>query len=120
MSRTRKGSKPMGYDYWSKRPYSKNGYGKDVKDMTHRKERAMSKEELYKENVENDSTNDHPYIVNYFIKQGINIEIQAQHPCSLDVIFDIKTGKWLGYVSDFCFIHNDMYCEICLDGILYE
>lgn len=43
MSRTKKGSKHVGYDYWSKRPYSKCGYGASVKDMTHRKERMDSK-----------------------------------------------------------------------------
>lgn len=41
MSRTRRGSKPLGYDYWSKRPYSKCGFGKFVKNMTKRVERAQ-------------------------------------------------------------------------------
>ena len=45
MSRTRKGSKLHGYGYWGKRPYSKHGYGKVIKDMTHRTERAMSKDD---------------------------------------------------------------------------
>lgn len=121
MSRTRKGSKLHSYGYWGKRPYSKHGYGKVIKDMTHKTERAMSKEELYNENFENDSTQEHLWVVNWFKKtKGIDIEIQAQHPCSLDVIFDIKTGKWLGYVSEFCFIHDDMNCEVCFNGEIYE
>lgn len=44
MSRTRKGSKPTGYDFWSKRPCSTSGYGPVVKDMTHRRERGMNKD----------------------------------------------------------------------------
>lgn len=61
----------------------------------------------------NDSTNDHPHIVKHFEKQGINIFIQAWHPFNLDVIFDVKTEKWLGYVDDYCLIHDEMYCMKC-------
>ena len=43
------------------------------------------------------------------------IEIVAEHPCNLDVIFDKVSGKWLGYVEDFCLIHEEMYCEKCFD-----
>lgn len=43
MSRTNKGSKPLGYDYWSKRPGSGWGYGKHIKDITHSRERMCSK-----------------------------------------------------------------------------
>lgn len=43
MSRTRKGSKQLGYDYWSKRPYSGCGYGSHIKDMCHRAERMQEK-----------------------------------------------------------------------------
>ncbi len=43
MSRTIKGSKPMGYDFWSKRPHSKCGYGPVIKQMTHRTERNINK-----------------------------------------------------------------------------
>lgn len=49
MSRSNKGSKAVGYDYWSKRPCSKLGYGADIKDMTHRKERMQKKEIVQKE-----------------------------------------------------------------------
>jgi hypothetical protein len=44
MSRTWKGLKAIGYDYWSKRPYSGHGFGKIVKKLTHRKERAIDKQ----------------------------------------------------------------------------
>lgn len=44
MSRTRKGNKGAGYDYWGKRPLSGRGYGKDIKDATKKIERARSKE----------------------------------------------------------------------------
>ena len=62
----------------------------------------------------NDSTDDHKWIVNWFKKNvGINVKILAQHPFELDVIFDAKTDKWMGYVSDFCFIHDSMDCNVC-------
>lgn len=49
MSRTRKGSKQLGYDYWSKRPYSGCGYGSHIKDMCHRAERMQERELIYRE-----------------------------------------------------------------------
>ena len=44
MSRTKRGSKPPGYEYWTARPGNKHGiqgYGKQAKKNTHRKERRM-------------------------------------------------------------------------------
>lgn len=41
MSRTKHGSKGPGFDFTSKRPGYKNGYGPDVKTITHRTERAL-------------------------------------------------------------------------------
>lgn len=49
MSRTIKGSKTLGYDYWSKRPCSKRGFGPVIKDMTHRVERRIKKDTVRKE-----------------------------------------------------------------------
>ena len=46
MSRSRKGSKAPGYDFWSRRPNSSNGYGKQVKKITHRIERRISDREI--------------------------------------------------------------------------
>jgi hypothetical protein len=43
MSRTIKGSKSCGDDYWSKRPYGGDGFGKSVKKITHKKERMIDK-----------------------------------------------------------------------------
>jgi hypothetical protein len=44
MSRTKRGSKGPGYDYWGKRPKSGIcGYGKDVKTISKRIERARAK-----------------------------------------------------------------------------
>jgi len=44
MSRTKKGSKPPGYDYWGKRPKSGDcSYGKVVKTISKRIERAIAK-----------------------------------------------------------------------------
>lgn len=61
MSRTIKGGKKGGYDYWSKRPYSGNGHGKQIKKFTHRAERVIKKEEtqeaieeMFEEEIENE------------------------------------------------------------------
>lgn len=119
MSRTHKGSKPVGYDF-TKRRLGNEGhggsYGPFAKKMTHHRERLAGKIEIDKSLPYNDSTKDHPNIIEYFDKQGIQIEIMAQHPLELDVIFDKVTDKWLGYVSDFCFNHNTMYCEKCYEN----
>jgi len=48
MSRTIKGQKGPGYDYWGRRPYSGScGYGPYIKLRTHRKERRRSKKLAY-------------------------------------------------------------------------
>lgn len=52
MSRTIKGSKGVGYDFWSRRPCSKNGYGPIVKDMTKRRER-MEEKKIVRNEVKN-------------------------------------------------------------------
>jgi hypothetical protein len=44
MSRTVKGSKAPGYDFWSRRPGGKCGYGKYEKQKTHEMERMQDKE----------------------------------------------------------------------------
>lgn len=45
MSRTRKGRKSCGFDYWSKRCFGNMcmGYGKVAKEITHKKERELNK-----------------------------------------------------------------------------
>jgi hypothetical protein len=43
MSRTKKGAKGPGYEYWSKRPNSMSAPGKISKKRTHRLERIESK-----------------------------------------------------------------------------
>lgn len=50
MSRTKKGKKGTGYDYWGKRALSTDcGFGPEVKKMTHKKERAQAKQLVFKE-----------------------------------------------------------------------
>lgn len=44
MSRTIKGSKGAGYDYWSRRPMSGHGYGPTVKRICHGIERMQAKD----------------------------------------------------------------------------
>lgn len=60
-----------------------------------------------------DATCDYPAIVEYFDKQGIQIEIDGQHPTGEDCIFDKTNGAWLGYASMFCNTHKSMDCEVC-------
>lgn len=43
MSRTRKGTKPPGFEYWSRRPNSGCVPGRKDKQMTHQIERARAK-----------------------------------------------------------------------------
>lgn len=45
MSRTKKGSKPSGYEFWSRRPQC-GGRGRISKTFCHRQERAIAKREL--------------------------------------------------------------------------
>ena len=43
MSRSNRGSKAPGYDYWSRRPFSTSyGYGPEIKNLCHRAERRQS------------------------------------------------------------------------------
>lgn len=49
MSRSKRGSKGPGYDYWGRRPKSGTcGYGKKVKTISKRIERARSKSAVRK------------------------------------------------------------------------
>jgi len=46
MSRTKRGSKPPGFEYWTARPgneHGNQGYGKQAKRNTHRKERRAGR-----------------------------------------------------------------------------
>lgn len=46
MSRTARGSKPPGFEYWTARPgneHGNQGYGKQAKRNTHRKERRAGR-----------------------------------------------------------------------------
>ena len=50
MSRSNKGNKPAGFDYWSRRPYSSSyGYGPDIKKLCHRAERRQADEIIQNE-----------------------------------------------------------------------
>lgn len=56
MSRTKKGKKSPGYDYWGKRPFSTSGYGPEIKKMTHKTERARAKQDLHKKTRKEDES----------------------------------------------------------------
>ncbi len=52
MSRTKKGKKGVGYEYWGKRPISRNHGavpGKATKKLTHRLERIEAKKKIKEE-----------------------------------------------------------------------
>lgn len=51
MSRSKKGGKSPGYEFWSARPTNKHGggVGRTYKKLTHQIERAQAKQELLKE-----------------------------------------------------------------------
>lgn len=49
MSRSARGSKPMGYDYWSPRPHSQGPVGPTTKRFCNRAERKQAKTALRKE-----------------------------------------------------------------------
>jgi hypothetical protein len=46
MSRTVKGSKAPGYDYWSRRPASGMGHGREIKKLCNGIERARERKEV--------------------------------------------------------------------------
>lgn len=45
MSRTIRGAKTSGYDFWSRRPNSGNGFGPIAKQICHRVERLQGRAE---------------------------------------------------------------------------
>jgi hypothetical protein len=53
MSRTKKGKRSPGYEYWGKRPNSGCTPGKEDKKITHQIERAQAKQKLHKEKKDN-------------------------------------------------------------------
>lgn len=58
MSRSKKGKKAPGYEYWSKRPIAKNhgaAPGRDTKTRTHRLERLEAKKKV-KEQLDDDES----------------------------------------------------------------
>lgn len=58
MSRTKKGAKGPGYEYWGKRPIARNHGavpGRKTKTMTHRLERLEGKKEIKKQKDESES-----------------------------------------------------------------
>lgn len=52
MARTKKGKKPVGWDYWGKRPIGMGATGTENKRLGIQKERAILKREVKKEPTE--------------------------------------------------------------------
>jgi hypothetical protein len=100
MSRTVRGSKPAGYDYWSRRPFSARSYGPEVKRICHRLERIQGKEQIRGElNPPNDLcfNKEIDFLCKKYGVEFKDAEIDAEHPCGEICIF-IK-GKWYGYID---------------------
>ncbi len=58
MSRSQKGSKGPGYEYWSRRPMAGMNPGAETKRLTHKLERLEAKDEI-KEQIEENTMTDH-------------------------------------------------------------
>lgn len=58
MSRTIRGSKASGYDFWSRRPNSGNGFGAIVKRICHRVERLQGRDEVRRQVIEMETINE--------------------------------------------------------------
>lgn len=56
MSRTKKGAKGAGFEYWSKRPCAGDSPGRETKKRTHRKERIQDKKIIEREKKEDEPT----------------------------------------------------------------
>lgn len=104
MSRTNKGGKPIGWEYWGKR---KGGSFVD-RETSHKIERMQLKEELH--NLPNyhepnkigyDGTHEHPDIVRALSSKGV-VKVWVDSNCDYISI----DGKYLMEVDDF---YNDYY-----------
>lgn len=62
MSRTHKGSKSGGYEYWSRRPFNRSGAlpGAEAKKRTHKAERKQAEAQIEEAMTELDAKNDEP------------------------------------------------------------
>ena len=118
MSRTKKGSKPLGYDYWSKRPYSGCGYGKYIKEMCHRAERMQQSELVRKETEESwnelqdgykyDLSNE-PFYKSLFPKAT---KIEYYEDVCGDLVLEVD-GKYFGYLEQWEEIMSFQYFTGC-------
>lgn len=99
MSRTERGSKGSGYDYWSRRPFSGRGYGPAIKKFCHKAERRQEKEDIIKElnGDERDFKQEISFIAKLLGISESRIEIDADHPCGEDLI--LVDGKFNGYLD---------------------
>lgn len=99
MSRTQRGSKGAGYDYWSKRPFSGRGYGPAVKKFCHKAERMQEKEEIIKEISadKRDFNREISFIANLLGISESRVNINAGHPVGEDLI--LVDGKYNGYLD---------------------
>lgn len=89
MARTKRGQKPVGYDYWSRRPTPDMSPGRSAKTMTHRRERIQAKEEI-KAGVEDLAQQIKDRIQAYADQHGISFD-EAQKRARINI--DGKTFR---------------------------
>ena len=98
MSRTRKGSKGPGYEYWSKRPMAGMNPGAETKRMTHKLERIEAKDQI-KEQLQDDG------LEHDFIDQEVDEALYCHYygPCNKckTKYGSHQDGKYLCYCT-FC------------------
>ena len=118
MSRTKRGCKPLGYDYWSKRPYSGHGYGRHIKDMCNGVERMQERSIVHKETSQAwsehrddyryDLSND-PFYKNLFPNAD---KIEYYEDVCGDLILQVD-GEYFGYLEQWEELRSFQYFTGC-------
>jgi hypothetical protein len=91
MSKTKKGKKPPGYEYWSKRPNSVSSPGRKNKKITHRIERAQAKEKLAEEIKSSENQKEELDIEALALRSasnfGLSMQFYLSHPRTMESVF---------------------------------
>ena len=118
MSRTKRGCKPLGYDYWSKRPYSGQGYGRHIKDMCNGVERMQKRVIIHKETSQ--AWSEHPDDYYYdlsndpFYKKLFQNADKIEHYEDIcgDLVLQVD-GEYFGYLKQWEELRSFQYFTGC-------